>query len=375
MKAGNYTVPSRISHPCRWLAEHSCIGRINCGKIRGRLSESIAMSYAEPIQLERLAIDHYRLRWTPELGARVTSIVAATAPTAAPADAQITIEGNSAEIRGLPHAARHFFRVALDDGRQLLIGERRLLLQESPNFRDFGGYATADGRRVRWGQLYRSGQLDRVEDVDQQEIARLGIRLVCDFRRDLEREMAPNRFAAGHVPRVENLAITPGSSASLFEQTDTQAPVEFDQSSVQLMMAINRDLALEQTPAYTRLFKALVESDGPVLIHCAVGKDRTGFAAALIKAALGVPEPALLHDYLLTDRYLPIELEMARLQQKYQWSGPSDHMLPILQVRREYFYAAFDALKGQFGSVDNYLREALAVDDHMRDELRGRWLE
>lgn len=333
------------------------------------------MSYAEPIQLERLAIDRYRLHWSSGLGARVASIAAATAPGSAPVAARIAIENDSADIGGLPPAPRHFFHVALDDGRRLLLGERRLLLQESPNFRDFGGYATADGRRVRWGQLYRSGQLDRIEPADQQEIARLGIRLVCDFRRDAEREMAPNRFAPGHAPRIENLAITPGSSASLFEQTDTSNGAAVDDYGVQLMIAINRDLALEQIPAYTRLFKALVESDGPVLIHCAVGKDRTGFAAALIKAALGVPEPALLHDYLLTDRYLPIELEMARLQQKYQWSGPSDHMRPLLQVRREYFYAAFDALREQFGSIDGYLREALAVDDRIRDELRGRWLE
>jgi protein-tyrosine phosphatase len=333
------------------------------------------MSYAEPILLERLKADRYRLQWNEDLHGRVQTIAASIEPTQAPVAARIDLGERGAEISDLPPAPRHFFHLTLDDGRRLLVGERRLLLQESPNFRDFGGYATSDGRRVRWGQLYRSGQLDRVEAADQAEIARLGIQLVCDFRRDMERELSPNRFAPGYVPRVENLAIMPGSSASLFEQTDTSAGAAVDDYGVQLMIAINRDLALEQTPAYTRLFQALVESDGPVLIHCAVGKDRTGFAAALIKAALGVPEPALLHDYLLTDRYLPIELEMARLQQKYQWSGPSDHMLPILQVRREYFYAAFDAIREQFGSVDTYLREALAVDDEMRAALRNRWLE
>jgi protein-tyrosine phosphatase len=333
------------------------------------------MSYAEPIQLERLATDRYRLQWSADLGAKVLEITASTAPTAAPVAARVELSEQGAEVFDLPPAPRHFFHLTLDDGRRLLAGERRLLLQESPNFRDFGGYATSDGRRVRWGQLYRSGQLDRIEAADQEEIARLGIRLVCDFRRDMERDLSPNRFAPGYAPRVENVAIMPGSSASLFEQNDTSAGADVDHYGVQLMIAINRDLALEQTPAYTRLFQALVESDGPVLIHCAVGKDRTGFAAALIKAVLGVPEPALLHDYLLTDRYLPIELEMARLQQKYQWDGPSDHMRPILQVRREYFYAAFDAIREQFGSVDTYLREALGVDHRMRDELRGRWLE
>ncbi|HSB98253.1 MAG TPA: tyrosine-protein phosphatase [Spongiibacteraceae bacterium] len=333
------------------------------------------MSYAEPIRIERRAADHYRLSWPPELNTLIADISASLAPAAAAVAAQIDIDAEGADIRQLPSAPRHFFQVALRDGRRLLVAERRLALQESPNFRDFGGYATASGKRIRWGQLFRSGQLDRVDAADQQQIAQLDIRLVCDFRRDTEREFAPNRFAAGHAPRIENLAIAPGSSASLFEQNSTEAGAAVDQYGVQLMIAINRDLALEQTPAYTRMFRALVESDGPVLIHCAVGKDRTGFGAALIQAALGVPEPALLYDYLLTDRYLPIELEMLRLQEKYQWSGPFDHMRPILQVRREYFYAAFDAVKEAYGSIDVYLRDALAVDAQMLNELRARWLE
>lgn len=333
------------------------------------------MSYAEPIHIERLAADRYRLRWDASLGARVAAIAVSTEPASAPVPARIELGDDGADVAGLPASPRHFFHLTLANGARLVAGERRLLLRESPNFRDFGGYATADGRRVRWGQLYRSGQLDRVEADDQAEIARLGIRLVCDFRRDMEREMSPNRFAPGHAPRIANLAIMPGSSASLFEQDDTRAGAAVDDYGVQLMIAINRDLALEQTPAYTQMFAELLDADGPVLIHCAVGKDRTGFAAALIKAALGVPEPALLHDYLLTDRYLPIDREMERLQQKYQWDGPSDHMRPILQVRREYFHAAFDAIRQQFGSVDVYLREALAVDDRARDELRARWLE
>lgn len=328
------------------------------------------MSYAEPISVERRAADHYRLQWQAEFSGQVDSIVVSTTPAPTAVAAQISIDAEGADIRALPSAARHFFHLTLADGRRLTIAERRLALQESPNFRDFGGYATRDGKHIRWGHLYRSGQLDRVADLDQQQIAALNIRLVCDFRRDTEREYAPNRFAPGHAPRIENLAIAPGSSANLFEGNGS--PID---NGAQMMIAINRDLALEQTSAYTGMFKALVESDGPILIHCAVGKDRTGFAAALIQAALGVPEAALLHDYLLTERYLPIELEIAKLQEKYQLSGPADSLLPILQVRREYIYGALDAIVENFGSIDVYLREALGVDAAMLAELRGRWLE
>ncbi len=335
------------------------------------------MPYQESIRVERRAADHYRLSWQPALNAVPTAITVSLTPTSGALAADISIAADGADIRQLPAAARHFFHVTLSDGRRLLLAERRLALQESPNFRDFGGYATRDGKRIRWGQLYRSGQLDRVADSDQQQIAALGIKLVCDFRRDSEREHAPNRFAAGHAPRIENLPITPGSRSDAFARDGGKDFLSRESlnNAAQLMLTINRDLALKQTSAYTGMFKALVESEGPILIHCAVGKDRTGFAAALIQAALGVPEPALLHDYLLTDRYLSIALEMAKLQALYQWRGATAQLLPILQVRREYFYAAFDAINESFGSIDVYLREALGVDAAMLEQLRARWLE
>ena len=65
---------------------------------------------------------------------------------------------------------------------------RRLVpLEGAANFRDLGGYRTADGRSVRWGTLFRSDALSELTPGDVKTVQGLGLRLVCDFRSDPER--------------------------------------------------------------------------------------------------------------------------------------------------------------------------------------------
>ena len=123
-------------------------------------------------------------------------------------------------------------------------------------------------------------------------------------------------------------------------------------------------------------FDALAATDGAVLIHCAAGKDRTGFGAAMILAALGVPEQAIVADYLLSGRYFPIERELARVQRKY--SGHSgraldvDMMMPMMQARREYIEAALATIREDYGTLEHFLEQALGVGASARRELRER---
>ena len=89
-------------------------------------------------------------------------------------------------LSGLPASTRHYFRVCDQHGTEVVATERRLGMQGTPNFRDFGGYRGADGRRVKWGYLFRSGQLSALTDPDLELLASLQLDLVCDFRRTEE---------------------------------------------------------------------------------------------------------------------------------------------------------------------------------------------
>ena len=241
-------------------------------------------------------------------------------------------------------------------------------LQGAPNFRDYGGYLTAQGRQVAWGKLFRSGQLASLTDIDAVSIRQLDIGLVFDFRQDSEQLREPSRFAHGAEPEIIALPITPGNTSGFFEGLADGSLSAEDMAVA--MRDINRQLALSEAETYCKMFEQMIQHPGASLVHCAAGKDRTGFAAAMVLSALGVPYETVMDDYLLTSRYFSVDIEIERIRQKYQWQGDSAAIRPMLEADRSYLRTAFDAIHSEFSSVDVYLRDMLGLGGPEREELR-----
>lgn len=280
-----------------------------------------------------------------------------------------------ARLVGLPPARRHYFRLRDQHGTEVLATERRLGMAGTPNFRDFGGYPAAGGQQVKWGFLFRSGQLSALSEQDVDLLASLELDLVFDFRRVEEQETDLSRLPQEAGPRVVSLPIIPGSNARFFEEAD--APSDDPAAMFNFMLEINRDFAGAQAVTYRRMFSEILAApDARFLVHCAAGKDRTGFAAAIILLALGVPREVVMRDYLLTARYFQPERELDRLRQKYQL----EHMvaaaiLPMLEVHEDYLGIALQHIDENYASVEDYLEQALGVGPAELAELRGRYLE
>lgn len=284
-------------------------------------------------------------------------------------------EDDRVRLSGLPADDRHLFRVRDGAGREAVVGERRLAMDGTPNFRDFGGYAAADGRHVKWGSLYRSGQLSSLSDEDLALLKSLDIDLICDFRREDEQEKDPTRLPTGAQTQILSLPIIPGSNAAYFEQMGSN----WDDGPEQMfafMLDVNRDLALAQGEAYRRMFERMLNIDeARILVHCSAGKDRTGFAAAIILLALGVSHDRVMQDYLLSARYFHPHREIERLKQKYGLETlPEAAILPMLEVHEVYLNEALDSIHKQFDTLEAYLREELGVGDAEREALRARYL-
>jgi len=249
--------------------------------------------------------------------------------------------------------------------------KRKLDMHGTPNFRDFGGYTLASGEQVKWGYLFRSGQLASLNEDDVDLLGSLGLDLVFDFRREDEQQQEPSRLPLFNPPRVMSMPITPGSNASFFEQTDTDREAMFE-----FMVDINRDFAEAQTDTYSRMFREILDVGGArLLVHCAAGKDRTGFAAAMILLALGVSREVVMRDYMLTAEFFSPHLEIDRLRAKYQMELEAEAILPMLEVHEAYLAAALASIETRYSSVETYLEEALGVGEQEREELRGRYLE
>jgi protein-tyrosine phosphatase len=126
------------------------------------------------------------------------------------------------------------------------------------------------------------------------------------------------------------------------------------------------------------MFQLLLAGDQQLLIHCASGKDRTGFGAALILDVLGVSEEAIVKDYLLTNRYLPIDEEIRRLSSEFTdhtGAAVSPEVLrPMLEVRPEYIRACFEEIRRRYESKDHFYESALSLDVAQVEKLKDRYL-
>jgi protein-tyrosine phosphatase len=243
---------------------------------------------------------------------------------------------------------------------------RRLALEGAVNFRDLGGYATRNGRTLHWGRIYRSDSLAEVSDADLRVLDELGLRTVCDLRSAAERAHKPNRPAVGAEPIVHHIGFMPYEGEQLLDaaRAGAIAPHEIETR----VREIYRRFVTDETVVFARLLQVLQTAALPLLIHCTSGRDRTGFACAVILMALGVERATITADYLLSNHY--------RRDLTFQVGGPVDAavMAALTQAHPDYLAAAFAAIDAGWGSEAAYLRDALGLTAVGRQLLRDRLL-
>ena len=238
---------------------------------------------------------------------------------------------------------------------------RVLDLEGASNARDLGGWPTADGRRVRFGRVFRSAALTGLTERDTAVLAGTGLRTVCDLRGTREAEQAP--YALERLPgaRVCRLPIEPSVGASLRDLLATRDATGEDVLTV--MKRAYRAYALEWSHRYRAVFALLQEEAAPLLLHCSAGKDRTGFGAALILTALGVPREAVREDYLASNR-------LWRGGARIAAGLPEEVAATLLRVHGELLDAAFEAIEEAFEGFERYAGVMLGVDmGRLRERL------
>jgi protein-tyrosine phosphatase len=249
--------------------------------------------------------------------------------------------------------------------------ERRVVLDGALNFRDLGGYPTTDGRRVRWGAVYRSDRLSSLTDADHRVLESLNLELVCDLRSDDERAKKPDRLHPKTPPLVANIPIEVQAGTEL-EALLISGERDRDRLR-RVVVSGYRDFVHVHRNAWSGLFRVLLdERSGAVVVHCSAGQDRTGFAAALLLLAIGVARDVVVEDYLLTDVYRPGETAVEDIQREDS-PVPTSLLVDIWRPRSALLEASFAAMESGYDSIEGYL-SAIGVDDRARDVLRERLL-
>jgi protein-tyrosine phosphatase len=241
--------------------------------------------------------------------------------------------------------------------------ERRIELEGCLNFRDLGGYPTADGRQVRWRQLFRSDALHHLTDRGVARFSdELGIRHVVDLRSTDELE-SNGRGPLSNTPAIFH-------HLPLFDGAITEG----QRAGADVGLADRYFLMAEFAKApIARVVDTLAHADGPAVYHCAAGKDRTGVISAILLGLLGVRDEVIVADYAATQQQLDAIIERLLSTEGYQ------EMLEVLPedtmtAEPETMISLLDQIQSAYGSMEGYARE-IGLDDAVLAALRGRFLE
>lgn len=263
---------------------------------------------------------------------------------------------------------------------------RHIPLEGGSNLRDVGGYPTADGRRVRWNILYRSGALSRLSERDWQWLAEREISVVCDLRSDQERELAPTVWRGGD--RTEHVGI-------VYQAELIFAPLMVANAQVNVNEMANSHYTLFPRllgPSFRAMFAALLEGRSPLIVHCSAGQDRTGLAVGLLLGALGVSQDLILEDYQLSTglRCVENEIDVRRIanlsdsnlvarfyaNRMKERGGAALQPRPLVNSQgKALLLDAFAAIIAEWGSIDAYLEQEVGIDQGKIGRLRHICLE
>ena len=263
--------------------------------------------------------------------------------------------------------------------------ERHVELEGQSNFRDIGGYVTIDGRRVKWGQVYRSGELHKLSDEDVKKLDALGINAVANFLTEREiRSRGHDRLPEGtrEIPlpmETGNL----GEMAGVIQEA--RGTGDFSKVPVELNPEIHRILVIEGREYYASLLREIADpANRPIVYHCSHGVHRTGTATAILLSALGVPWETIREDYLLSNKYRAKEvnrrvgeLQLLAADTFLVEPGQVDmkNIKAFYILEPEYIDASLDEAVKQYGSMENYIREGLGITDKELASLREQLLE
>lgn len=273
---------------------------------------------------------------------------------------------------------------------------QRIPLEGTINTRDLGGYVANDGRRIKYKRIIRTDALYNLTDKDIAFLkANYDPRVDIDFRRPSEIAHHPDKPIPGvaffNYPVSEegtdNGAVNPHPPITV-PDPDIARLITFiyviskDGDVTKAMEGNYRryiSSAFSQKH-YSLFLKELIKNkEGSVLYHCADGKDRAGIGTVIFLLALGIPQDAVLYDYLKTNDNTKGKRDWRENYLKnvchYQDAKALNSVLMLAGVRKSWFDAAIDELNTKYWGIESYLTNQLGLSDSEIKALKDNYLE
>lgn len=248
--------------------------------------------------------------------------------------------------------------------------KRHVVLQGAANFRDLGGYETKDGHHVKWGEIYRSADMSKLTDDDLKVLKDRNISTDVDLRGYKESAAAPDKTNPG-----TDYILCPAGSNNLNDWMKNMAQMKGNSGDSLMVIFYGKtdSLAARYKPFFDKLLG--LPSGNSLVFHCTAGKDRTGIGAALLLYALGVPYNTIVNDYLASN-YYRADANKKMVGQMVTYAHIDEQVAKDMAgVKKEYLDATFDTIVKQYGSVDNFLKNQIGLDNKKIATLKKKFLE
>ena len=256
---------------------------------------------------------------------------------------------------------------------------REYKLTYQKNIRDLGGLVGYEGKKVKYGRIFRGGFLDKVDPSDVPVLDSFKLTDIVDFRGQMEFEHRPDVQLKGVI--YHNFpAMYENVSKEHFTNPDGNLIwfVEHESDGHRHMLKVYKELMTSEygQEAYKNFFKLLLSSDDRVVyFHCSQGKDRAGLAAYLVEIALGVSHEDAKIDYLLSNIAMETKIKHLKNMLKDEPFYNPTYELKLLDVfyaKEDYLNAAIESVIKEYGDFETYLEKVLEVD---LNKLRELYLE
>ncbi|SHL21419.1 tyrosine-protein phosphatase [Chryseobacterium polytrichastri] len=245
------------------------------------------------------------------------------------------------------------------------------------NFRTLGSLKNIEGKTLKEGKFYRSGDLYHLKNSSFKELEKLGIKEIIDLRNEKEISKKPDHLPENIIYKKYSAFEDQGDQLSQAKKLVLKGKVNAADADKR-MVDFYRDYVTENPETIKKIITEILESNQPVLYHCTAGKDRTGIITALIMSVLKFDKETIYNNYLLSNNYRKQLVEKRlKLANTLHFIYPKMD-LKVLEklswIESNYLDAAFDEINKKYGSTDTYIQQVLGISENKREEYISKFM-